>query len=289
MPLQYQYQPEPSALSFDAATRMLAERGHDVVSGAIDNASPGKVEKIVELAGAAGLRFDPLQIDIGAYRAYVESAGYGRRYASYYRGNQPEKSLEHWITYTLLGLRPTEVFIDIASEHSPVPEIFWRLAGVCSFAQDISYPAGVNGSVIGGDACAMPVAAAFAHKAALTCSLEHFEQDGDIRLFAELARVLRPGGSVCVVPFYLYTVHATQTDPLLSVNNDVIFDDDAVIHCAKGWGNRHGRFYSPMSFKHRIVDRFRDRLSFGFYRIVNAADVDKSIYARFAMVATRTS
>ena len=39
--------------------------------GAIDNASPGMVERIVELAVAAGLRFDPLQIDIGAYRAYV--------------------------------------------------------------------------------------------------------------------------------------------------------------------------------------------------------------------------
>ncbi len=186
-----------------------------------------------------------------------------------------------------LGIAATEVFVDIASEHSPVPGNLLAAQGCCSFSQDISYAQGIEGNRIGGDACAMPVPDGFADKAALTCSLEHFEGDADVRLFAELARVLRPGGKVCVVPFYAYEEDATQTDPVVGIAADIAFDEGTVIHCADGWGNRHGRFYAPETFKRKIVDRFRDVLAFDFYHVANAADVDPSIYARFAFVATR--
>jgi ubiquinone/menaquinone biosynthesis C-methylase UbiE len=133
----------------------------------------------------------------------------------------------------------------------------------------------------------MPVPDRFADAAALTCSLEHFEGDADVRLFAELSRVLKPGGSVCVVPFYVYEEDATQTDPLVSLAADVPFDEGTVIHLAKGWGNRHGRFYSPGGFKRRIVERFREILQFRFFHLTNADQVHGSCYARFAFLATR--
>ena len=67
----------------------------------------------------------------------------------------------------------------------------------------------------------------------------------------------------------------------------VPFDADTIIHCAEGWGNRHGRFYAPATFRRKIVDRFADKLSFRFLHLVNADQVHPSIYARFAFVATR--
>jgi SAM-dependent methyltransferase len=283
----YVYNPGRAAVSFRDAQARFVARFAKVVPSAIDNVSPPRVERILALAREAGMPFEAYAIDLEDYRRYWNAAGYDSRYPDYYRGNQPEKSLEHWLALKLLAIRPTQVFIDVASEASPVPEIYWRLAGACSFGQDIMNPDGISGNRIGGDACAMPLPDAFADAAALTCSLEHFEGDGDVRLFAELARVLKPGGSVCVVPFYAYEEDATQTDPLVSLAAEVPFDEDTAIYLAENWGNRHGRFYSPAGFRRKIVDRFRDVLSFRFFHLTNADQVHGSCYARFAFVAIR--
>jgi SAM-dependent methyltransferase len=133
----------------------------------------------------------------------------------------------------------------------------------------------------------MPVPDGFASKACLTCSLQHFEGDADTRLFVELARVLRPGGAVCIVPFYVNTEAVTLTDPVVSVGVNVPFESGAPIHCVEGWGNRHGRFYSPESFARRIAGPLRDRFRFDFLCLTDAAAIDPTVYARFAFVATR--
>ena len=149
------------------------------------------------------------------------------------------------------------------------------------------YPPGIDGNRIGGDACSLPVADGFADKAALTCSLEHFEGDGNYRLFLEMNRVLRTAGAVCIVPLYMFTESAIQTDPAVSVPNHVEFDSGAKIFCAKGWGNRFARFYSPESFTERIFSRTRDLFDFEVFRIMNACSVHRDIYARFALTARK--
>jgi predicted SAM-dependent methyltransferase len=286
-PVTYVYLPEVVRQSFSTSVEMLRRRGHRVVEFAIDNASPEVVERIVEGAQRRGIRMMPLEVDIEEHHQYRQSAGYAERFPHYYSNNLAEKSYEHFIAFQLLELDSKDVFVDLASEHSPVPEIFHRLTGASTYSQDIMYPPGVFGDRIGGDACAMPVADGFASKAALTCSLEHFEEDADTRLFQELTRVLRPGGILCVVPFYLFLEAAVQTDPTVSVPAAVPFDDQATIYCAEGWGNRHGRFYSIESFIERIIRPSRGAFHFTFYRLSNAAAVDPSIYARFAFTATR--
>ncbi|MEZ5363106.1 MAG: class I SAM-dependent methyltransferase [Bryobacterales bacterium] len=164
---------------------------------------------------------------------------------------QKEKTFEHFVAMRLLRLTERDVFVDLASEGSPLPEIAARLSGCRALAQDIMYPAGIRDGKMGGDACAMPVEDGFASAAALTCSLEHFESDADTRLFHELARVLRPGGRVVVVPLYVFREAAAQTDPRYSVSVDVEFDEGVPLYCAEGWGNRHGRFYSPETLVER--------------------------------------
>ena len=126
-------------------------------------------------------------------RLYLADAGYRVQYADYYGGNQVEKSLEHFIALELLQVSGGDVFIDIASEHSPFAEIVARLKGATTFSQDIMYPDGVIGNRIGGSACALPVPDGFASKACLTCWLQHFEGDGDTRLFLEFGARPAPG------------------------------------------------------------------------------------------------
>jgi hypothetical protein len=288
-PSPYVYRPEVAPQPFADGVQALRTRGHRVVESAIDNASPDVVDRILASARQRGLRMFPLQVDGDDYREYRRQADYEHRYPHYYADNLAEKSFEHFVALRLLEPGPADAFVDLASEHSPVPEIFHRLTGATTYSQDIMYPPGLNGDRIGGDACEMPVPDGFASKAALTCSLEHFEGDADTRLFVELARVLKPGGVVCVVPFYLYVEPAAQTDPSVSVPADVAFDAGATVYAAEGWGNRHGRFYGVDSFIDRVMRPTNGSFHFTFYHLANAAAAtgEPSVYARFAFTATR--
>lgn len=284
---QYLYQPGVADKSFSESVEDLKKSGYKVVTSGIDNCSPEVVEAIVEIADKQEIYFKPYEVDIAGYKEYFNRAEYLTRYSDYYPGNHVEKSLEHYLGFSILNLNEKDIFVDLASENSPIPEIYHRLTKVTAFSQDIMYPPGINGNQIGGDACSMPLPDGFASKAALTCSIEHFEGDADTRLFVELSRVLKPGGILFVCPFYIYTEAATQTDPQVSLSSNVNFDEGTTIYCAEGWGNRHARFYSPRSFKERIMNPVKDRFKFDFYYLKNAPQVDASVYARFAFTATR--
>lgn len=285
---EYVYQPERTLSDFDLAAELLRQRlTQPVVSRWVDYTNATALATVAESLRQHGIATDPLTVDAVRWRAYATEAGYQARYPQYYATNWIEKSLEHQLSLDALSLRAGHVFIDVASEGSPLPEIATRLTGCRSYAQDIMYEPGIRGARIGGDATAMPVPDGFADGVCLTCSLEHFEGDADTRLFTELARVLRPGGRVVIVPLYIAPEPAVQTDPLLSAPLDIGFDEEATIFCAKGWGNRHGRFYSPGTLVRRIVAPHAEVFDFTVHPLVGAGDVDPSVYARFLLVARR--
>jgi len=283
----YVYQPEVVVMDFSESSLKIKNSGYKVVESAIDNNSPRVVSEIIGIAAKSEIDFKYYEIELDKYKTYFEQAEYLKKYPDYYRGNQVEKSLEHYLALQLLNLINEDIFIDIASENSPVPEIYSRLTGATTFSQDIMYPAGVNGNQIGGNACSMPIPDGFASKAALTCSLEHFEGKSDTELYQELSRILKPGGIVCVIPFYIFLEEATQTDPTISVPCGVVFDRNTTVYCAQGWANRHGRFYSPQSFVNRIINPVKEKFKFDFYYLKNAEIIDTSVYVRFAFTATR--
>ena len=181
---RYVYQPVAVSLSFAGAMQVLTERGYSTVKGPVHMTGSQTVNRIRQIARDNGIEFADHVIDPEGFRQYVTEAGYLTRYPEYYRGNLVEKTLEHFISLGLLQVAPGDVFIDIASEHSPFAEIVARLKGATTFSQDIMYQEGIVGNRIGGDACAMPVSDGFASKACLTCSLEHFEGNADARLFS---------------------------------------------------------------------------------------------------------
>ena len=238
---------------------------------------------------AAGFTVRDLTVDVDDYWAYIQAA---KLYESpqYYGGYEgrtfPEKSLEHYVATKLLAPAPNDVYIDIASQASPVPAVYERLYGCTSYQQDLSYPAGLDGRRIGGDAAAMPVPDAFATIMGLHCSFEHFEGDADARFIAEAARVLRPGGRVCILPLYLASRYAILTDPAVLPRAGMEFEPDAILYCVKRFRNRHARFYDVPHLVERIVKNLNG-LDLTIYSIGNARDVDPSCYLRFAALLSQ--
>jgi SAM-dependent methyltransferase len=243
--------------------------------------TPQVVAAVVDGLRARGISVEELRLDVAEVRAFVERAGYASRHKDYYSWNRAEKSLEHFIAAKLLGLGHADLYIDVASEHSVVPDIYHELFGSTTYRQDLSYPPGLHGDRIGGDAAAMPVEAGFATAMGLHCSFEHFEGDADIRFVREASRVLRPGGRVCIVPLYLHSHYAALTDPTIPDSDAVFFEEDALVHLRTGWGNRHGRFYDPDHLDTRIR-RNLGELRFRVFHVTNADAVDPSCYVRFA-------
>ena len=245
--------------------------------------APGAEGRIVSRLRRLGFEVCDYELDVADYRQYVTEARYVEDFPNYYPGNLAEKALEHYIAAKLLRLNDQDTYIDVASEHSPVHEIYRRLFGAKTYRQDLAYPPGLNGVMIGGDAANMPVPGGFASKMALHCSFEHFEGDTDSRFIREVARVLRPGGAVCIVPFYLSEEYAIQTDPVVALSSGVVFEDDATVYCAQGWNNRYGRFYDAEHLRARVGEHLHG-LTLEIYALTNVSQVDETCYARFAMV-----
>jgi len=231
---------------------------------------------------AAGFDMVDFNLDITDLRNYLARARYDRYpdYCGTDIGRLPEKTLEHYLAAKLLELSPRDVYVDIATSDSPTPEIYNELYGCTVFRQDLTYPSGIHDNRIGGDAASMPVPDGFATKMAMHCSFEHFEGDSDVRFIREVGRVLRPGGRLCIVPFYLRNRYVVQTDPCVYPSGSVQFEDDALLCCTKGWGHRHGRHYDVPHLKARIVPNLNG-LRLTIYVISNEKAVSPSCYVKF--------
>jgi SAM-dependent methyltransferase len=134
----------------------------------------------------------------------------------------------------------------------------------------------------------MPVPSSFASKMALHCSFEHFEGDADSRFIREIGRVLRPGGAVCFVPFYVAEDYFFLTDPVVADGSDVKFEAGVTVCGAPGWGNRFGRFYDAAHVGSRLLPHLGE-LKAQVFRIRNAQEVDPSCYVRFALMLRHPS
>ena len=230
-----------------------------------------------------GFRLVNLKIDIKDYKKYVRQAKY-QDFPYYYnvviRNNFFEKTLEHYVTAKLLSLSNKDVYIDVANADAPTVEIYSRLYGCKSYRQDLLYQKGIKGNVIGGDAGNMSVKDGFATKMALHCCFEHFEGNSDINFIKETNRVLQSGGKLCIAPLYLFKKYAIQTDPATLQKKGIPFESDAVLYCAKGFGQQHSRHYDAAHLMERIKKNLKN-LKLTIYVVNNEKEIDKSCYVKF--------
>jgi hypothetical protein len=225
-------------------------------------------------------------VDVEDFRNYLRRANYSQFPAYYAGGKNPsssnftEKALEHYLAAKFLDLSPTDVYIDIANEESPTPAIYTELYRCKSYRQDLKFPPGFHGDTIGGSAASMPLPDGFATKMALHCSFEHFEGDADASFIKEANRVLDDGGKLCILPLYLHTAYAIQTDPAVLPKGGIQFEPEAILYCARTWGNRYGRIYSVPQLTARIRSVLGS-LNLTIYVVQNEKEVDTSCYVKF--------
>jgi len=245
----------------------------------------GDLDHLKEGLSACGMRVANVPVDVEDYHHWMRLARYDD-FPAYYGSDDPfsgaftEKTLEHYLSAKLLEMSAEDSYVDIASDQSPVPQIFNRLYGCKTYRQDLQYPPGLHGHTIGGDAGNMPVADGFATKMALHCSFEHFEGDADTRFVREVNRVLRIGGKCCIVPLYLASEYAIQTDPLRLLSDRLNFERDATVFLARSFHNRHARFYDAERLRRRVVTNLGD-LALTICFVENPDDIAAGCYVRF--------
>jgi Glycosyltransferase len=229
-----------------------------------------------------GIEVIDYTVDIDEYQQFFQDAEYIKNFPQY-NFSLPEKSLEHYLAVKFLELNSNDVYIEVGSEADIASKIYPHLYGVSSYVHSSAYPSGINQNMIGGTVTNLPLPDGFATKMAVHtfCSLE---EDADMGFIKEAARLLKPGGSVCILPLYLFDEYAIQTDPVTAISTGgVNFEEDAIVYCSLGWGHRHARFYDPQHLLDRIC-RNLNGLKLKIYRIKNAKQVDDSCYIQFAAV-----
>lgn len=241
---------------------------------------PSAVRALLE--GVPDLEVRPYHVHQGAFESYLERAPYPESYKANFGDLFIEKALEHFISIDLSPLRRTDVFIDIASSSSPFSEIVEDLWGIPNYRQDLAFKEGIYGRTVGGSSERLPFPNATFTRMTLHCSLEHFERDADSNFITEAERVLKPGGTLCVVPLYLSEIYHNLTDPGTD-RSGLVFDDLALVAEVPGWNNRFGRNYDVPAFTRRILDRagnFRKLI----YYVENEKEVAANCYVKFALL-----
>lgn len=234
----------------------------------------------------AGLPTRSWRVDVAKFRAWRAQADYEGRHGGYYADNLDEKSLEHFAAAELAALRAGQVVIDVASQTGVVAEVYSRLYDVDVYRQDLEYPPGFHGRLIGGDAASMDVPDAFADVLTLHCSFEHFEGGSDQGFIREAGRVLKPGGICVIAPLYLCQYYACLTHPPLSAGRDVPFEPEMRIHALRHWVNRFGRFYSAGKLRDRVLANLGG-LEAEILLVENFRDVAESVYLRYILLLRR--
>jgi hypothetical protein len=76
---------------------------------------------------------------------------------------------------------------------------------------------------------------------------------------------------------YINIKHSIQTD-LFHVSQEITtFDKEAVLYCTRGWNNRHGRFYEPVTLNNRVRKNCGS-LKLKIVYVENAVNLDSSCY-----------
>lgn len=263
-----------------------AGRRSDAVLERLPGRDPEALRRLV--AEETGLTPEPYVIDVDGYRAYLQRAAYPR--GTYGDESSPtapfhEKTLEHYVAFDVLQLGADDVFMDVASNLSRVPDLASGLFGARAYRQDLAYPAGLHGDRIGGFASSVPLEDGSLSAITLHCSFEHFEGEEDTRFIHEAARLLRPGGKLVILPLYLAEAHTLVTSRLWGGPR---LDDEGT-EAALRVRQRESTFtrqYRPARLKERVLDvdpRFESEVLF----VENQEAISPSCYLKFVLVMTR--
>lgn len=182
------------------------------VRSAPEYASPTDrdLQQVEEDLRTQGVTLIDYHADVARFREFVDSAGFPSDYHGGVDGGvYLEKMLEHFVAWDLIGLGndPDRLpYVDIAGASSPWASLL-RGKGIEAMSIDLELnPRFAHlDYYLKTDATATPFAPASIGGTSLQCAFEMFQGDADMRLVAELARILRPGGRTVISPLYMHT------------------------------------------------------------------------------------
>lgn len=239
-----------------------------------------------------GLPVGSYWIDQDRFMNYLDLDLYSKEY--YHAGKVRdsafiEKALEHFISIDLLKPTKDSVCIDVGSGNSPFGRILTKICGTKnSYRQDLCFPGGVTGDKIGGDASSMPFDDNSVDAITLHCAFEHFEGRTDVKFLAEAQRVLKKGGKLIILPFYLssaYTIHLDPVNNILKAKSPVIEDDEAVIRYCDS-RQSFSRHYDPKAMKKRLLSSITG-MHIDLFHVKNFRIIHPDCYLRFIALFTK--
>ena len=196
-----------------------------------------------------------------------------------------EKILEYYLTEKTLALPRGARCLDVASCLSLFPNYAAEHLGWTMIRQDMLYAhshseilfPSITGEgdtaihFLSGDACSLDLEGDCLDAITLHCSFEHFEGDGDRRLMAEAMRVLRPGGKLFIIPFY--------------VGDRGTFQEFTRGEYAAGC--QFTRYYDPAHFVMRVLAPLDQPVHLEMRYYPNYNEVDPSFYCAYSLTVIK--
>jgi len=219
-------------------------------------------------------------VDPDAFARYCKNEAYEERFPKYFEefgapDVWPRKLLEHFLSFDIIKPHPGGTYIDVAASNSPVVDILrtrYRVAK--AYKQDLRYPAGVHGGIIGSNANAIPLPDASVDGILSHNSWEHFEGRADRGFLQESARLLRRGGTLCIVPLNIAAIGYQATSPAYWAAKALDgrlpeFDPRLPVVVRDDLKQRLVKVHSPDTLAEDV--RLAAGIRFTVYRIENAA------------------
>ncbi|MDR4508956.1 MAG: class I SAM-dependent methyltransferase [Candidatus Brocadiaceae bacterium] len=165
-----------------------------------------------------------------------------------------EKILEHYLSFTFLGISRSDIIIDVAAAGSRfVSEL--RSKCIKAYQQDLVYATDMKGYLIGGNAANMPLPDGFASVLTLHCAFECLQGDSDMGFAREADRILKKGGRLGIVPLYIDAIHFVKTSPWCDKRHIRVEKEAKWLWRDDAYHAPFSRHYSPETFVDRIVSR----------------------------------
>lgn len=200
-----------------------------------------------------------------------------------------EKMVEHWIAAERLGLlnwEPEDVYIDIAAANSPWVKMLRERCCVDAWAID-SAAMGCNYrnlfSYRTEDATATSFIDQSVKGASLQCAFEMFQGNDDTKLIKELARILKPGGKVVILPLYMHTHYCAYSTPEYygRGHSDPVAKEYVRLD---SFGVPSSRKYSIYELKKRILQPIEHNgLGYQLLVLRNKPELGRDIYCHFIL------
>lgn len=258
------------------------------------NPTPAELEVIERDLIALGVAIEDYAPSPHAFKEFQNQGWFSPDYHGGLRSSVwDEKLLEHWISCERLGLmdfNSEDIFVDVAAAGSPWVQSLRERKGLTAFAIDLCEVGAayrhlpyyrienatkttfIDGSVKG---------------AALHCAYEMFMGNDDTRFISEVARILKPGGKVVILPLYMHThycAYATEeyfgkgySDP--TAKEYVRLDTTGIPSSRK---------YDAVMLKKRVLDPIRSfGMSWRIFALRNKVELGNNIYCHFILEMER--